>query len=100
MPNVIYNNQGDKMFKRKNTEKRRRGGALPPMLAGACIELSSNREAVLEGSKGVLEYSPEVIRVNTAGMVVTFSGRELDLRCISDSALIIGGFITRVDFTV
>lgn len=63
-----------------------------------CIELSGNREAVLEGSKGVLEYSPETVRVSAQGMIVSFFGRELDLRCISPSALIIGGWITGVEF--
>ena len=50
--------------------------------------------------KGVLEYSTETVRVNTQGMIVSVSGRELNLRCISDSALIIDGFITAVTFTV
>lgn len=62
------------------------------------MELTGNREAVLEGSRGVLEYSTEVVRVNTDGMIVSFFGRELDLRCISPSALIIGGFITGIEF--
>ena len=69
------------------------------MLNIPCIELSGNREAVLEGCRGVLAYSPELIRVNTAGMIVSFVGRDLDLRCISESALIVAGFITRVEFT-
>lgn len=72
--------------------------ALPPMNHAPCIELSGNREAVIEGSRGVLEYSPETVRVNTDGMIVSFFGRELDLRCISPSALIIGGFITKIEF--
>ena len=54
----------------------------------------------MEGSKGVLEYSAERIRVNTADMIITFSGRELDLKCISDSALIIDGFITDIGFNL
>lgn len=79
--------------------RRRRPRDLPPMNGAPCIELSGNREAVLEGSRGVLEYSPETVRVSTAGMIVSFFGRELDLRCISPSALIIGGFITKIEFT-
>ena len=80
--------------------RRRRPSSLPPVNNAPCIELSGNREAVLEGSKGVLEYTPETVRVNTAGMIVTFCGRDLDLRCISPSALIIGGCITDIKFTV
>jgi sporulation protein YqfC len=85
----------------KNEKKKRRLLAeLPPMTGAPCIELSGNREAVIEGSKGVLEYSTECVRVNTGGMVVTLSGRELDLRCISSSSLIIRGFITGLEFAV
>ncbi len=73
---------------------------LPPMTALPCIEFSGNREVVIEGSKGVLEYSPDCIRVNTCCMVISVSGRELNLRCISDTALIIDGFITAAEFSV
>lgn len=84
----------------KEKSKKRRAFELPPVMNAPCIEFSGNREVTIEGSKGVLEYSPETIRVNTTGMILSFFGRELDLRCISDSALIIDGFITRVEFTV
>ena len=87
------------MTKNENRKKRRLG-ELPPLSSTPCIELSGNREAVIEGSKGVLEYTTECIRVNTVGMVLVLSGRELNLRCISDSALIIDGFITSVEFSI
>ena len=73
---------------------------MPPALSAPFIELNGNRELLIEGSRGVLEYTPSVIRVNTADMIVTVSGRELDLTCISASALIIDGFITDIDFTM
>lgn len=79
--------------------KKRRANDLPPMMHAPCMEFSGNREVVLEGSRGVLEYSAETVRVNADGMIISFFGRGLDLRCISDAALIIGGFITRVEFT-
>lgn len=69
-------------------------------LNAPCIELSGNRELLIEGSKGVLSYSADSVRVNTGGMIVNVAGRELDLRCISDSALIIDGFIMSLSFTV
>lgn len=82
----------------KKEKSRRRALSLPPVDNAPCIEFSGNREAVLEGCKGVLEYSPELVSVNTDGMIVIFRGRGLDLRCISPSALIIGGCITAVEF--
>ncbi len=85
---------------KNDSQKKHRLHELPPMGGTPCIEFSGNREVVIEGSKGVLEYSTGCIRVNTAGMIVTLSGRGLNLRCISDSALIIDGFITDVAFTV
>lgn len=64
------------------------------------IEVSGNHEILIEGSKGVLEYTSEKVRVNTASMLLTVCGRGLNLRCISDSALIIDGFITSLNFEV
>ena len=85
---------------KKEKSAKRRNSALPPSLNAPFIELNGNRELLLEGGRGVLEYTPSVIRVNTADMIVTVSGRELDLRCISASALIIDGFITDIGFTM
>lgn len=87
------------MTKNEN-HKKRRLCELPPLSGSPCIELNGNREAVIEGSRGVLEYTTACIRVNAVGMVLTLNGRELNLRCISDSALIIDGFITSVEFSV
>ena len=85
---------------KQNSEKKKRYSVLPPTIGAPCIELSGNREVLIEGSKGVLEYSPETIRVNTSDMILSVFGRGLDLRCISESALIIDGFVTRIEFTV
>ena len=87
------------MAKEKSREKKKRAPLLPSVNT-PCIELSGNREILIEGSKGVLEYSAETVRVNTQGMILSISGRELNLRCISDSALIIDGFILSLTFTV
>lgn len=84
----------------KEQKQKRRLFELPPIGGSPCIELNGNREAVIEGSKGVLEYADDCVRVNTAAMVISLRGRGLNLRCISDSALIIDGFITGIEFTV
>ena len=85
---------------KKEKSAKRRYTSLPPTLSAPFMELNGNRELLIEGSRGVLEYTPSLIRVNTSDMMVTVSGRELDLRCISASALIIDGFITDIEFTV
>ena len=80
--------------------KRRRASAIPPAISAPCIEISGNREVLIEGSRGVLEYTPESVRVNTAGMIVSITGRGLNLRCISESALMIDGFVLSLGFSV
>ena len=88
------------MKEKPHEKKKEKRWAALPVINAPCIELSGNREILIEGSKGVLSYATDEVRVNTAGMILTVSGRELDLRCISDTSLIIDGFITSLSFTV
>lgn len=64
------------------------------------FEFSSNKEVVIEGSKGVIEYTDSLIRINTSIGMVCFSGRNLNLKCITSSELIINGFILNVEFVL
>ncbi len=63
------------------------------------IEFTGNRQVLVEGSTGVLQYESEVVRINTKTMVVAFYGRDLTLKCISATGVIISGFITKTEFT-
>lgn len=85
-------------MKEKQKDKRRQ--SVLSAVNEPCIEISGNREILIEGSKGVLEYTDESVRVNTDPMLLTVCGRGLNLRCISDSALIIDGCITSLSFAV
>lgn len=62
------------------------------------IELKGNREALIEGCKGILEYDTQVIRVNAGGLVISFCGRGLNIKCLTASSLIVEGYITSVEF--
>ncbi len=62
------------------------------------IELKGNREALIEGCKGILEYDTQVIRVNAGGLVISFCGRGLNIKCLTVSSLIVEGYITSVEF--
>ncbi|MDO4748896.1 MAG: YabP/YqfC family sporulation protein [Eubacteriales bacterium] len=64
------------------------------------LQFSGNEEVIVEGSKGVLEYSEELIRINTTLGLIAFFGRSLNLRCISSSELIIDGCILKVEFVL
>lgn len=63
------------------------------------IELDGNTTAVLEGSKGVLEYSTSCIRVSVENFIISFKGRDLTLKCISPTALTIQGSLLNISFS-
>lgn len=62
------------------------------------IEINSNREAIIDGSNGILEYNENCIRVNTGKMIVVFKGRGLCIKCMSDSSMVIEGYINSIEY--
>ena len=64
------------------------------------IEISSNTWAVIEGSKGVIEYSDKIIRINLGDFSVAFIGRGMGLKCISPTSLEVVGFFTNIEFSM
>lgn len=90
------------MPKDKAQEKKKESLFFSPMdflKSKLHIELDGNNTVVLEGSKGVLEYSEECIRISADSYVVSFEGRGLTLKCISPSALTIKGYILNIGFS-
>lgn len=85
---------------RRTALKTARALELPPdVLAGSVrIEMSGNREAVVDGCRGVLEYSRESIRLSTGDMKIHFVGRGLELRNLRRDCAIVDGYIISVDF--
>ena len=68
-------------------------------VGGMCqIELSGNREAVVEGCQGILEYDENRIKLATEKMSVQFNGRNLQLKTLTRSSAVVEGFITGIDF--
>lgn len=74
---------------------------LPPsVLPGVPqLELSGNREAVVEGCKGILQYEESVIRLCTGRFVIRFTGTDLVIRSMQSGLVQICGTILSVDFT-
>ena len=64
----------------------------------ASLQLSGNREAVVEGCQGILEYGEDTVRLSTEGMVVRFTGRDLQIRCMTPDSAVVTGFITSIEF--
>lgn len=64
----------------------------------AHIEISGNKEAIVEGCQGVLEYSDSVIALNTGKLTVRICGCGLTIISMQSSQAIVKGVITGVDF--
>ena len=64
----------------------------------AQIELSGNREALVDGCRGVLQYEDDVIRLSTGRRVVRFQGSDLMIRTMQQNQLLISGTILSIEF--
>lgn len=66
---------------------------------GAVIELTGNRTAVVDGCDGIVDYDDEKVIVRTGRLTVRFTGRNLKLRCLTESTAVIEGFLQSVEYT-
>lgn len=64
------------------------------------MQILGNREIVLEGCKGILEYDDHLIRVGTKTMEIGFWGNQLTLKCLNNDNIIIEGSMERIEFIV
>lgn len=62
------------------------------------FEFSGNREVVIEGCRGVLEYDENIICLDTGKLKVRLMGRGLEIRNFTDHSVIIDGYISSVEF--
>ena len=67
-------------------------------LSGVHMEVNGNREVVLEGSKGVVEYGENSIKINTGKYIISFQGRGLHIKCMNECDIVIHGFITSIEY--
>lgn len=64
----------------------------------AHIELSGNREAIIEGCQGVVEYGDNLISLNTGKLTVRVCGCGLTIVSMQNGQAVIKGTITGVDY--
>lgn len=64
----------------------------------ARIELCGNREATVEGCRGVLEYTDCSVTLNTGKLTVRICGCDLTISSMQESCTVVKGTITSVDF--
>lgn len=62
------------------------------------IEMQGNREVLVDGCRGVLEYTSDQIKINAGSCVIRFSGGDLTIRAYSENQTEINGEILQIDF--
>lgn len=62
------------------------------------IEMQGNREVLVDGCCGVLEYTADRIKLNAGICVIRFSGEDLTIRAYSENQTEINGEILQIDF--
>ncbi len=97
-------------MRKKNCRKENRGERLMDSISRsldlpadavsgyAHIEMNGNKEAIIEGCCGVLEYSDSVIALNTGRLTVRVCGCELTIVSMQNGQVIIKGTITGLDY--
>lgn len=63
------------------------------------LELMGNRQAIVEGVKGVLAYCEGSVRLNLGSLVVAFEGCDLCIRSYQGEQVILSGTILGMQFT-
>ena len=87
------------MSKRCNNKKINMHNFSENVLELPSIDMVSNREASVWGTKGIIEYTKELIRLNCGNMVVSFKGLDLIMKALSVEDVIINGIISSVEFS-
>lgn len=86
--------------KKKNSNLKKSSAYIPECALPdfSHFEINSNKEVIIEGCRGILQYDENIIRVNMGKMVTSFCGRNLSLKCLDSDSLVIIGFITSIEF--
>ena len=85
-------------MKRQKKQPTYNQRTLADRISGVNMNICGNKEVIFEGSRGIVEYNENSIKINTGKYIVAFSGRGLHIRCMNEYSLIIAGFITSIEY--
>ncbi len=68
-------------------------------LSGAVrIELLGNQRAIVDGCRGIVEYSDGLIRMQTGSGMIRFTGNVLSISCLTEDSAVIEGSILSLEY--
>ena len=62
------------------------------------IELMGNHRAIVDGCRGIVEYSDGLVRIQTGDGMIRFTGSALSISCLTEDSSIIEGVITSLEY--
>lgn len=62
------------------------------------IDMTSNTEALISGSKGIIEYNEEKVKINCGNIIASFYGNSLGITSLCVDEVLVSGKIIRIDF--
>lgn len=65
----------------------------------ATVDLISNKEALISGCHGVIEYDEKCVKVNCGSLIIGFGGIGLSIKALSIEEIIVTGEIFKIEFT-
>lgn len=65
----------------------------------AKIEMLSNREIIIDGCKGIVEYDENLIKLSAYDLVIGISGENILIDSFDGGVAIIRGIIGEISFT-
>lgn len=87
---------------RKNVKNRKGAGLKIPVPESLSpephIEILSNREIMVDGCKGVAEYSENLIKLNTGELLISFIGTDMVMKSFDCDIAVITGKIAEITF--
>ena len=72
-------------------------GSASALLPALRVELLENRQAVVDGCRGILESSDRCIRLSGGKLILRFTGSGMDLRAFREGSAIVSGRIASVE---
>ena len=90
--------KGGRIKGKLKQESQRLAGQAAALVPQLRVELLQNRQAIVEGCKGVLEYSDSCIRLSADRVILRFGGSGLQLRTFNSNSAIVEGNITSLEY--
>lgn len=67
-------------------------------LALPYVSFNANKQALIEGCKGVVEYNDSTVKLNCGKLILKFAGENLSIKALSLEQIRVSGEILSLEF--